>query len=252
MKLSVKLLLTAVLFPLGLMAGDLSPGKKQIQFGLKAGLTSSKFNNAIGPFARNENMFFPDKRISTEVGAVLTYKLKNAINLRGEIVYSMKGMSYRKQLPAVITYTSAGESKTYFYHTLRLNYFEVPLTAGINITKSFISKTAKGGIYLYAGIAPAWCMESSYENGGRGIEWAENPSIEISAISSGSFRYERKLMMNFLSEISFNSPVSAHSEVFIYCRLMKSAGNVYTQANLYDGNLKTAMTTLSLGAGFNF
>jgi hypothetical protein len=221
----------------------------RLSFGIKAGLTASHFNNSIGPYAYKKYGFIPDHRISVEGGIVCRYSLNRCFSLQGEALMNLRGMSYRKEIPGVMSYTSGGATKTYSYNTFCVNYAELPLLVNLNLTRLLLKPDARGGLMLSAGIVPSYCFKSSVKYNGLRKGWGSEPDAEYDH-SENDFNYANPLLLNFAFDITANAPVFGSSSFFLFARFMQSAGNVYRIDQLTGQNLRTSMNSVSAGIGF--
>lgn len=225
----------------------------KLSFGLKTGLNASYFNQNFNAYEEtNYNKFV---RVSPMIGIFTEYKLSNSIALQGELLYSLKGGSYRKENTSILSFDQNGNvSKSYYYQNFRLNYLELPVLANVNFTELLspngVSRNVNFvmGFGVIPGINTTSKLRYNIYNEGENY----GPVSKVSeSYSVKEFSPAEKFQFSVLSEMAFHFKISGKQPAFINLRYAQSVTESY-QNNISESAFKTTNTTFTLGFGLKF
>lgn len=97
--------------------------EKKFRIGVCGGLNASVFNEEIGEFgANNYSDYKKYVRVSPLIGLIVNLRFTDAVSLQPEILYTLKGGSYRSENSSVFFLGGDGDQKAYYYKNYRLNF----------------------------------------------------------------------------------------------------------------------------------
>ena len=112
--------------------------KNKIYYGMEGGFTISFFDQKNAPFLDPSLVEAFDKaaRTSFELGATADYLVSDLLSFSSGLMYTERGGSYKTKNPDFVyvnQFSGSQQSDAYNYLRYRLSYFEIPLTANINL-----------------------------------------------------------------------------------------------------------------------
>lgn len=229
---------------------------KRFKPGVQFGFNASYFNNRIGEFGANAGIGYEHfVRFSPALGFHGRWKLSDLISIHAEVLYNLRGGSYRLENSSVIYLGGSGNEQAYYYKNYRLNYLELPFLASLNCSKLFNKDIPdyKLQVRLNTGLAPAFNTSSSLRYNGFKTISNGTPLADVDEkYEVEEFDYAESFMVSYLAEILFDFKNGSGTSMFINLRLSQALLDVYNVDRLRGYNMKTKMTTFTLGFGCLF
>lgn len=233
-------LLLLLSFGLESRAQDESP---RINFGIKAGFSSSYFSDNVAPFDQPDEKFGAFRRSERAAlfpGITMDVELTRGFSFITELLYSSRGMGYSEKIPRVIIKERDGSEKSaYNSFDYKINYLELPLILNYNFSK----KTAKTYWQAYAGITPAVLIGSKTKlDYFRESDAQQNIKAKLHDV--------RPFNHSFIVGVKSGDGLGTVYEGYIDLRASYTLSPVFKRAlNDTGGNLNTRMYTFSLSLG---
>jgi len=221
---------------------------QQIKVGLLTGLNVSKFNRDVEGFgsAIPKNGLGYDNyfRISGSIGVTFSYRLKRYFEPSVELLYTGRGMAYRRENSSVILIGEKGAEKAYNYYKYNINFIQLPLLANL-----VVNPTGRNNLKLYGGLAPELVGASKT----RISSYSSSPMSPAHETSSdtpleGVRRFNCELHAGFKVDDASNHSIKSS----IGFRGGYTLLPVFTGEQSSAGNLKTQMLSLSFNIGMLF
>ncbi len=226
---------------------------QQIKVGLLTGLNVSKFNRDVEGFgnATPKNGLGYDNyfRISGSIGVTFSYRLKKYFEPSVELLYTGRGMAYRRENSSVILIGEKGAEKAYNYYKYNINFIQLPLLANL-----VVNPTGRNNFKLYGGLAPELVGASKTRvTGYSSSGFSSSPMSPANETSSdtpleGVRRFNCELLAGFKVDDASNHSIKSS----IGFRGGYTLLPVFTGEQSSAGNLKTQMLSLSFNIGMLF
>ncbi|ACU03746.1 porin family protein [Pedobacter heparinus] len=222
---------------------------KPVIFGLKGGLNASFFTKDVDLFdpasSGNDPSFRRFLRAAAFAGITVDYMVGERFSVGAEVLYNARGMAYRQKNNSVIMIGQNGAEQAYNYFKYKVDYLELPLTAGYNVLPVASDNWLTG----YVGLAPAIAINKAVK-----LDYPK-PNAgpwEGQADKSGNLDGVRTFNTSMLAGIQFGgvpSFVGAYADL----RASYTLFPVFTENNSLSGNnLNTRMLSFSFGIGLKF
>lgn len=229
---------------------------KMFRVGIQVGLNASLFDNKIGKFGANQHSDYENYvRISPAIGITGNWRFTDVVSLQPEILYSLRGGSYRRENGSVFHLGGNGDEKAYYYKNYRLNYLEVPILIRFNLAKLFNPDASghKLKVHFSSGLAPAINVVS----GLRYNEFTTSPSSTPIADVDDSYKvvafdYANRVITNAVIDVALDFGRSNERSTYVNLRYSKSISDVYNVRERLGYNMETTLTTITLGFGHSF
>lgn len=225
--------------------------KKQVRFGLKAGVNGSLFSRTVdpfGPFQRNRfSEFSRFLRFSGLGGLTADAVLSSRFSMGAEVLFNARGMAYREENDDFVIIDEEGnEEQAYNDFNYNIDYIEFPIT----LNYSFNEVGGKVWLAAYAGVAPAVKVHSitklMYEKSPEGAGRRNNN--EKTTLNNVN-HYNNSLLIG----IKVGELKARGSAVFGDFRTSYAMLPVFKYTTADNGNnLDTRMLTFSVSLGIKF
>lgn len=222
---------------------------KPLIFGAKLGMNGSIFTADVDFFDLSSNMNDPSfsrfLRLAAYGGVTVDYMITDRFSVGAEVLYNARGMAYRQENSGVITIGTTGKpEQSYNYFKYKIDYVELPLTAGYNV----LDVASNSWLMGYVGLAPAIAVkkEAMFDNA-NGLG-----PLAGKADASGELDHVRGFNTSILAGIQYGAVPGAVG-TYIDFRASYTMLPVFTESkNTRAENLRTQMLTVSLGLGIKF
>ncbi|NVK53112.1 MAG: outer membrane beta-barrel protein [Flavobacteriaceae bacterium] len=255
-KIFVFLLFLITVFTVNAQNDTLSLKKNKITFGVNAGVNASFFNTPVSELGNEASLGYSSFfRLGANFGVRVFYHLNDYIKLESGFGYSGKGEEYRKRNPNVVIIGNGKSENAYYKTRFRLDYFEIPLIANVNLKKLF--KEANFNykpVYFKTGFSTAFNVNSDIRtNYYTPTSGSSGPIVDVEEdFNSIPFDYAKPFILNFIAGVEFVNNHTNEGDFVIGLLFNQTLQSVYNKDIVSNYNYNTTNTTFTFKIGFLF